>query len=54
LPQGVLIYADNQVFDEHANFKGIVLHAQFLSLHGDLDTFKQRCEQFARQFTAKV
>jgi 5-methylcytosine-specific restriction enzyme subunit McrC len=50
LPRGILIYANDQPVYHHANFEGIVLHAQALALHGSLDEFKERCQQFAGQF----
>ena len=50
LPRGILIYANDQPINHHANFKGIVLNAQALALHGSLDEFKVRCQQFAGQF----
>ena len=50
LPRGILIYANDQPVNHHANFKGIVLNAQTLALHGSLDEFRVRCQQFAGQF----
>ena len=50
LPRGILIYANDHAVDHHADFKGIVLSAQALALHGSLDNFKKRCQQFAGQF----
>lgn len=54
LPRGVLIYADDHTINHRADFKGIVLRAQSLALHGSLDTFKERCQQFALQFAAGI
>jgi len=50
LSRGILIYANDQPVHYHPNFKGIVLNAQALALHGGLDEFKERCQQFAGQF----
>ncbi len=54
LPRGILIYADDHTIDYRADFKGIVLRAQSLALHGSLGTFKERCEQFVVQFAAGI
>ena len=53
-PNIVLIYADDHVINHRANFKGIVLSARSLALHGSLDAFKERCQQFAMQFAARL
>jgi len=54
LHRGILIYADDRTVDHHATFKDIVLDAQALALHGSLDEFKERCEQFAGQFESML
>ena len=54
LPRAVLIYADDIPTPYHANFKGIVLSAQTLPLEGNLTSFKERCQQFAKQFEQSV
>lgn len=54
LPRGVLIYADDKVISQSADFKGIGLRARSLPLHGSLETFKDRCQQFALQFATGV
>ena len=54
LPRGILIYADDHAVDHRADFKGIVLSAQSLALHGSLDIFKKRCQQFALQFADRI
>ena len=50
LPRGILIYANDLPVVHQAEFKGIVLSAQALALHGSLDEFGIRCKQFAGQF----
>jgi 5-methylcytosine-specific restriction enzyme subunit McrC len=50
LQRGILIYADDWPVDHRASFKGIVIDAQALALHGSLDEFRERCQQFAGQF----
>jgi len=54
LPRGVLIYADDHAIDYRADFKGIILNAQALALHGSLDAFRERCQQFALQFAERI
>lgn len=54
LPRGILIYADDHVVNYSADFKDIVLHAISLALYGSLGTFKERCQQFARQFVEGI
>ncbi|MEI2689793.1 MAG: hypothetical protein V9H69_08780 [Anaerolineae bacterium] len=54
LSRGLLIYADDHAIDHRANFKGIVLSARSLALHGALNAFKERCQQFAMQFVARL
>ena len=50
LPRGILIYADDHPVQYHANYTGIVLDGQTIALHGSLDEFRVRCQQFAGQF----
>ena len=54
LPRGILIYADDISVPYHADFKGIILNAQTLALHGSLTSFKERCQQFSEQFESLV
>jgi 5-methylcytosine-specific restriction enzyme subunit McrC len=54
LSRGILIYADDHAINYGASFNNIVLDAQSLSLHGNLNEFQARCRQFAQQFEDRI